>query len=146
RPGATIKKDRKVRVVLSLGAAEVTVPEVRGQSQRTAEIALQHEGLAVGHVTSVHDDRTLADVVIAQHPEAAAGAAGLTAVGGKPRVDLLVSRGRSEAVYVMPDLSRRTLSEVTTFAQRSGLRMGPVRRERSAGAPRGTVLRQYPEA
>ena len=146
RPGATIKKDRKVRVTVSLGAAALTIPDARGQSVRTARLTLQRQGLAVGHVSSVHDERTLSDVVIAQHPDPNGGAAGLQVVDGQARVDLLVSRGRPEPMYVMPDLSRRTLADVTTFAQRAGLRMGAVRRERTPGFPRGVVVRQYPMA
>jgi len=146
RAGSTTKKDRKVRVTVSLGPTAVSVPDVRGQSLRSSQIALQRESLGVGHVTSVHDAGTLSDVVMAQRPERDEGAAGLVVVGGKGKVDLLVSRGRPDTIYVMPDLSRRTLAEVTAFAQRAGLRLGAVRRERVAGVKRGTVARQYPEA
>lgn len=146
RAGALTKKERKVRVTVSLGPAEVSIPDVRGQSLRTAQLALQRQGLAVGKVTSVHEAATLADVVMGQHPDPDAGAAGLQVIGGKARVDLLVSRGRPDPIYVMPDLSGRTLTEVTVFAQRGGLRLGAVRRERMPGVERGTVIRQYPAA
>ena len=146
RAGATTKRNRKVRVLVSLGPAQVSIPEVRGQSLRSSQIALRRESLSVGHVTSVHDAKTLSDVVIAQRPSPEEGATGLTVVGGKGRVDLLVSQGRPDPIYVMPDLSRRSLSEVTSFAQRAGLRLGAVRREKIPGVKRGTVARQSPEA
>lgn len=146
RAGATTKRDRKVRVTVSLGVAEVSIPEVQGQSVRTAQIAIQGSGLGVGHVTSVHDTRTISDVVMAQHPDRATGTSGLQLVGGQARIDLLVSRGRPDPVYVMPDLSRHTLNEVKAFAQRAGLRLGAVRREPAPGARPGSVIRQSPEA
>src|SRR5262245_63772908 len=93
---------------------------------------------------------------MAQHPmppeqtEEGSGAEPITepvvASGGRPAMDLLVSRGRSEPIYVMPDLSRRRLSEVTEFAKKAGLRIGAVRRERSDDSPIGMVIKQYPEA
>ncbi|HZI94123.1 MAG TPA: PASTA domain-containing protein [Patescibacteria group bacterium] len=146
RAGATTKRDRKVRVTVSLGVAEVSIPEVQGQSVRTAQIAIQGSGLGVGHVTSVHDTRTISDVVMAQHPDRATGTSGLQLVGGQARIDLLVSRGRPDPVYVMPDLSRHTLNEVKAFAQRAGLRLGAVRREPAPGVRPGSVIRQSPEA
>lgn len=154
--GATIKKNRKVRVTISLGPLAVNIPDLRGQTLRSARIALQKEGLLVGYVTATHEDDVMSDVVMAQHPlppdpqtsgtdeEPFTEPVGVT--GGRPTMDLLVSRGRLEPIYVMPDLAHRRLSEVTAFAKRAGLRIGAVRREKSDENRSGTVIKQYPEA
>ncbi len=147
--GSTIKKNRKVRVIVSLGPLEVTIPDLRGESLRTAQIALQRERLSAGRTAYTHDDSAAPDVVLAQEPPPwRAGEEGGTGLewDEEGRVDLLVSRGPYEPVYVMPDLSRRRLDEVRAFAARAGLRVGAVRRERAPGTPRGTVVRQTPQA
>ncbi len=149
-PGVTIKKSRKVRVTISLGPLRVAIPDVREQTVRTAQIALQREGLATGHVCYSHEPAVAPDIVMAQEPPPSEPSSGVesasTASGFDGKVNLLVSRGQEEPVFVMPDLSFRRLEEVQAMVSRSGLRLGAVRRQRVAGAERGTVLRQYPQA
>ena len=150
--GTTIKPHRKVRISVSLGAIQVEVPDVRGQTLRTAQIALQREGLPIGHVTFAHVASVPADVVMAQDPlpEEVKPAEGETTGAARPawdgRIDLLVSRGPEERTFVMPDLSDRPIGQVRQFAERAGLRLGAVRIERVSGVPRGRVVRQYPRA
>lgn len=149
--GSTLKKSRKVRVVVSLGRLEVAIPDVTGQRFRTVQLELQRQGLAVGHVSSTREPGVPADTVLAQHPrptrEGATPGPVMAAPGdATPRIDLLVDRGEPDRVYVMPDLTRRRLEEVTSFVRRAGLRLGAIRRERIPDAPRGTVVRQYPQA
>jgi serine/threonine-protein kinase len=149
-PGVTIKKSRKVRVTISLGPLRVAIPDLTEQTVRTAQIALQREGLATGHVCYSHETDVAPDIVMAQEPPPSEPSSGVesASTGGSfdGKVNLLVSRGQEDQVFVMPDLSFRRLEEVQAMASRSGLRLGAVRRQRVAGAERGTVLRQYPQA
>jgi serine/threonine-protein kinase len=137
--GATIKKNRKVRVTVSLGPLEIAIPDLTGQTLRTAQLTLQRAGLSVGHITSMRTEAP-ADVVVAQHPLASGPG------GGSADVDLLVRRGSGEPIYVMPDLTGRRLDQISAFVKKAGLRLGAVRREKVPGAPRGAVIKQYPEA
>lgn len=149
--GTTIKPHRKVRLSVSLGAIQVEVPDVRGQTLRTAQIALQREGLPIGHVTFAHVGSVPGDTVMAQDPLPADvkpqddGKAPVR-TGWDGRVDLLVSRGPEERQFIMPDLADRPIGEVRQFAERAGLRLGAVRIERVPGVSRGRVVRQYPRA
>ena len=146
--GVTIKKNRKVRVSVSLGRLEVSIPDVRGQRLRTARLALERQGLRPGHVTRTIEPDVAEDMVMAQDPAPSADP-------NQPRpasarsdgaVDLLVSRGPEPPRVIMPDLTGRPASEVNDFARRARLRVGPVRREAAGGRPRGVVLRQTPRA
>jgi serine/threonine-protein kinase len=146
--GATIKKNRKLKVSVSLGPMDVTVPDVRGQSARSARLALEHEGLRVGHVTRTWEPGMPEDVVMAQDP-APSGAPGTPRVPSARSdgaVDLLVSRGPRPVRVIMPDLTGRRASEVSDFARRARLRMGPIRREAGSAGQRGVVLKQHPAA
>jgi len=149
-PRATLKKNRKVKVTLSLGPEVVTIPDLRGQTLRSAQLVLQREGLLVGHVTYTHDRAVPANTVMEQRPgpssEEEAPAAGEEEASSEGRVRLLVSRGPEEVEYVMPDLSGYRLEDVREFAGRAGLRIGAIRTEPHPRVVPGRVVRQYPQA
>ncbi len=139
-PGADIKMDRKVKVVLSLGNQVSTIPDLRGGAARKAQIALQQQGMTLGDQVYVYTRRAGENVVIAQDP--LPQSAGLR----EARVAILVSRGTPPRTWVMPDLAGRTPVEVTAFLGRAGLRIGPVRRDSEAARPRGTIVGHHPPA
>ncbi len=148
-PGETLKRNRKIRITLSLGPLEIPIPDVRGQTLRSAELALRRDGLDVGHVAYTHLGDAAPDVVVAQEPLPGAE----SSIGELPeevdaegRIALLVSRGVREDVFIMPDLTRRSLDDVEALAARTGLRIGAVRRQKTPGFERGRVVRQYPQA
>lgn len=150
--GTTIKTGRKVRVTVSLGPLTVAIPRLEGQTLRGAEIAVQRDGLSLGRIAYAHVEGAPAGLVLAQDPPPAqpdgqgSGEGEEAAGSGDGRLNLLVSRGPRETIYVMPDFTRRSLEDVRRAAERAGLRLGAIRRERVSGVPRGTVVRQYPQA
>ncbi len=131
RPGRTIRASR------SLGPARIIVPDVAGRSTGEARTLIEQEGLTLGSVTAVRwttqDDR-----VISQHP-----AAGARRQSGAP-VNLLVSRGGRDRVYVTPDLSGRRADDVAAFLEGAGLRPPILRSAPSREYPPGYVLAQTP--
>ncbi|MBI4160950.1 MAG: PASTA domain-containing protein [Acidobacteria bacterium] len=139
-PGSQIKEGRKIRVILSLGVRTMLVPDLRGSSARKAQITLQQEGLRVGDIAFLHSPGLEENQVIAQDP------ASDTPRQRDGRVNLLVSRGRREPRYVMPDLVGRRLAEVKAFLGLTGMPIGQIREEDPGTAPPGSVLRQFPPA
>jgi beta-lactam-binding protein with PASTA domain len=139
--GSSIKIDRKIKVVVSLGDKGGMVPDLRGSAARGAQISLQQQGLRVVDQAFAYSQKEPENLVIAQDP--LAGEAGLR----EGTVSLLVSRGRRPLVFVMPDVTGRPQQEVMRFLTRAGLRPGPPQRDPSPGeAPAGTVTAQRPEA
>ena len=139
-PGSTIKAERKVKVVLSLGEEGAEIPELRGSAARGAQIALQQQGYRMSGQVYAYSPKVDENLVIAQDPPA--GGAGVK----EGRVSLLVSRGKPPLVYVMPDLTGRTEAEARRFLERAGLRPGPARHQADAPGAPGTVVAQRPEA
>src|SRR6266850_2484093 len=137
--GSPIKKYRKVKVVTSLGPKVFKVPDVRGQSLRSARLALQSEGLKTAHLAYAFAPNVDSDVVLSQDPLPSGESLG---EGG---VSLLISKGPREASYVMPELIGRPAESVQPALRARGLRIGSVRRERLSGVEKGAVARQYPE-
>jgi beta-lactam-binding protein with PASTA domain len=118
-PGVTVRRQWAVRVTESLGAQQVAIPDVLGQSERTASINIRRLGLelgAVAHVAAPGEP----GVVIAQTP--APNAAGVD----RPRVSLLLSepqQAESPQAFVMPSLTGLTLAGAAARAYAAGLRI-----------------------
>jgi eukaryotic-like serine/threonine-protein kinase len=116
-PGVTVRREWTVRVTESLGAQQVAIPDLIGQSERTASINIRRLGLELGtvsHVAAPGDP----GVVIAQTPNP--NAAGVD----RPRVSLLLSEPEEAAspdAYVMPSLAGLTLSAAVRTATAAGL-------------------------
>jgi beta-lactam-binding protein with PASTA domain len=116
-PGATVRRQWIVRVTESLGAQQVAIPDLLGQSERTASINIRRLGLglgAVAHVASPGDP----GIVIAQTPPP--NAAGVD----RPRVSLLLSEpeeAESPEAFVMPSLTGLTLAGAAARATAAGL-------------------------
>jgi len=139
--GASIKRDRKVKVILSLGDKGGAIPDLRGSAARSAQIALQQQGLHLAGQVYAYSPKDSENLVIAQDP--LAGEFG----HAEGKVGLLVSRGRRPLVYVMPDLTGRPRDEVVRFLTRVGLRPGAVRSDPTdTGWSSDTVVAQRPEA
>jgi beta-lactam-binding protein with PASTA domain len=118
-PGVPVRRQWAVRVTESLGAQQVAIPDVLGQSERTASIKIRRLGLelgAVAHVAAPGEP----GVVIAQTP--APNSAGVD----RPRVSLLLSepaQAESPDAFVMPSLAGLTLASAAARAYAAGLRI-----------------------
>jgi beta-lactam-binding protein with PASTA domain len=139
-PGANIKLQRKIKVVVSLGDKVTSIPDLRGGAARKAQITLQQQGLRVAEQIYAYSRREHENLVIAQDPPP--GVAGMR--DGK--VALLISRGRRPRTYVMPHLIGQPEKRAMRILTRAGLRPAPVRRDPGLGGVPGSVVAQRPEA
>jgi eukaryotic-like serine/threonine-protein kinase len=116
-PGSTVRRQWVVRVTESLGTQQVAIPDLVGQSERTASINIRRLGLelgAVAHVASPGEP----GVVIAQTPMPNAGGV------DRPRVSLLLSEpeeAESPEAFLMPSLAGLTLAGAAARASAAGL-------------------------
>lgn len=137
--GASLKSHRSIRVWLSLGPRRVNVPELTGGSVRTARLALDQGQVPLARVVEV-DDPAEEGSVLLQHPPPG------DAEGAVEGVALLVSRGRTGADYLMPDLIGRPADAVLDRLASAGLKVADVRYRTYPGVAPGIVLRQIPSA
>ena len=135
--GSRTRPHRTIRVLLSQAAESLQVPGLVGSPVRKAQLTLEQMGLRVGDIAFVPSYDQPPDGVLAQRP--AAGA--LRQKGDK--VDLLVSRGAQERVYVMPALRGLEVEKATAILKDAGVRVGVSRRP-SGGTHPGLVLDQQP--
>jgi eukaryotic-like serine/threonine-protein kinase len=113
--GSAVRRDWAVRITESLGAQQVAIPNILGQSERTAAINVRHLGLDLGTVASIPAPG-LPGIVVAQTPTP--NAAGVD----RPLVSLLLSAPEdSPTAYVMPSLAGLTLASASARTAAIGL-------------------------
>jgi beta-lactam-binding protein with PASTA domain len=134
-PGTRVRRARSVRVWVSAGEATRTVPDLVGQTERTAQMRLQQDGLTLAAVAEIRSHGYPTEAVVAQEPA--------PQVAGD-RVALLVNRGERAATYVMPDLIGVDGERAAEFLRRRGFRVAVTGTQPYPGVPAGVVLRQTP--
>lgn len=157
-PGATVRRQWAVRVTVSLGPQQVTIPNLIGQTERPAAINLHRLNLDLG-VTAHIAAPGQPGIVLAQTPNPNASNI------DRPRVSLLLSgtddtdtpspTPTSQAI-VMPTLTGLTLTTAAARAANHGLHIvsaediltSPAATTAATPIPTniGTVLTQTPAA
>ena len=135
--GVRTRKERSIKVWLSAGARSTVIPALTGESERTAQIRLQQEGLALSTASEIRSSDYPPGTVVAQTP-----APKTTAL----QVSLLVNRGESGAAFVMPDLIGVNGDRAADLMREKGFRVAVVGDQPYPGVPAGIVLRQSPQA
>jgi serine/threonine-protein kinase len=136
-PGAATRRQRSVKVWVSSGPRAMIVPPLIGESERTAQLRMQQDGLELAALSEVRSAEYPSDAVIAQTPPAKSRA---------PRVALLVNRGERGATYVMPDLIGVNGDRSADLLRVRGFRVAVVGDHPYPGVPSGIILRQNPQA
>jgi serine/threonine-protein kinase len=134
--GSPVKPGRTVRVTVSLGQARVVVPDLRGMSERQAELALVNAQLVLGQSATVRSGST-GRAVRATRPPAG------TEAGVGDSVHVLVATGDATEEYLMPSLVGQTIEDVQALLEARGFRVGRIT-YRGASADPGIVLEHDP--
>jgi serine/threonine-protein kinase len=138
-PGTSIKENRTLRVIMSMGPRKTTVPDVQGQALRSARLRLESLGVPIRRV--IEAPSALAeDTVLVQVPEA-----GIVENLGEG-VLLVVARNGSMRDYVMPDLIGKSMGDISRAFETRGFVPPQIRYKSYPGLARGVILSQSPLA
>lgn len=135
--GAMVKKNRSIKVWVSLGERVAAVPALQGESERTAELRLQQDGFSVGDIAEIRSADYSADAVVAQEPPPE---------GHGKSVSLLINRPEEGPAYLMPDLIGTDGGRAAAGLRARGFRVAIVGEQPYPGLPAGVVIRQVPQA
>jgi serine/threonine-protein kinase len=135
--GAGARPQRTIRVWISSGPRTTRVPDLVRQTERTARIRLQQEGLEIESITEIESPDYPPDTVIAQEPPPGSNA---------PTVSLLVNRGQAAATYVMPDVIGMDGGDAEAVLRNHGFRVTIVGSQPYPGVPAGIIVHQQPAA
>ncbi len=138
---STVKRGRRVYLVLSGGVEKVSVPDLRGHSERESEFMLERVGLLVGQITTDSSSDFPANIVMSQSVPPN------TQVSAGSQVSLIVSSGEVMPGEVsVPDLVGKPLSEAQRLIFTSGLSLGKIAFRPNNRLVPNTVLEQYPRS
>ena len=112
-----LRGTRRVSVVVSLGEEFSSVPELFGESVRTAAGLLSRAGLRLGTTTHAHSEDVGEGLIAATDPPAESVLPRDAAVG------LLISNGGSEESFVMPELLGKEIGGVRRQLEAYGFRV-----------------------
>ncbi len=128
-----IELNKEIVITVSLGAAEISVPDVAGHSVEDADQILTDAGFKTTH--SYELSETIAkNNVIRTDPEAGSGAA------SGSTIKIIVSNGPKEVQ--VPDLRNLTEEAAVSTLESLKLAAGEVKREPSDTVPEGRVISQ----
>ena len=135
-PGTAVRGSRRVSVIVSLGEEYSSVPELFGESQRSAEQLLRSSGLRLGAIARAPSEEVGEGLVVDSDP----GAENVLPQGSP--VSLLISTGSGQESFVMPDLIGREFGGARRQLESLGFRvLAPP------GTPTiGTIVNQRPAA
>ena len=135
--GVMARRGRIVEVVVSLGEEKSTIPPLRGQDFREAQVTLGRLGLQPGSVARVYSEDVPADRALASDP-------GPDAPIPQDRpVHVLMSLGPEPLRYLAPNWVGSRVREVTAALERAGIRYSLSGRD---AALEGVVVSQNPPA
>jgi beta-lactam-binding protein with PASTA domain len=126
-PGEQVRRGWRVRVAESMGPQRVSIPDLSGDSQRSAEINIRRRGLELGTMAVADIPDAAPDQIVAQSPPA--NAVNVSA----PRVSVLIAATEDRKSYVMPDLRKRTEDEAVNAIVGAGLKVGSIASQSDVG-------------
>jgi len=139
QPGVKTRRERSVKVWISAGPRATLVPALLGESERTAQLRAQQEGLQLASTAEIRSADYTAGTIVAQNPPPQ------KAMPGGGRMTLLVNRGERGETYVMPDLIGVNGDRAADLLRARGFRVPVVGGHPYPGVPAAIVLRQRPQ-
>lgn len=137
--GTSVPARTAVALVVSLGPAQVTVPDVVGTLEAEARTAILAAKLTVGVVTSQFSGTVPSGRVISQAPPAS------STVNEGSAVSVVVSLGTAPQVAV-PNVVGQPQATAQSTLMAAGLQVGTVSSTRHPTVPAGQVISQEPVA
>ena len=119
-PGEQVRRGWHVRVAESMGPQRVTIPDLTGDSERSAEINIRRRGLELGTMAVADIPDATPDQIVAQSPPANATNVSL------PKISFLIAATEDRKSYVVPDLRGRTEDEAVNAIVGAGLKVGSI--------------------
>ncbi len=137
--GRTVKENRTILLTLSKGRHEVSVPDLRGASQRQAEISLQRLELLLGSKIEGAHTEIPKGVVIRTDPEAGKK----VRIGSK--INLIISSGNSSGKILLPNLKEMSLDKARAIIDSLGFKVGDIITIQVDNKLPNTVLEMIPK-
>jgi serine/threonine-protein kinase len=137
--GMIVREGKVIKVTISRGGEIIYVPDLVGQSIRSADIALRTSTLVMGEVTKKYSAVFDRDIILSQ--DISAG----TKVDKDSVVNLVVSDGKPpEGTVLMPNFINKSIQEVSEWSLQTGINLN-IKKEDASEFKSDVIVSQYPE-
>ena len=137
-PGKTVRKDREVLAVVSLGPELMTVPDLTGKSLRDVDIILAENKLTLGKVKEVDKAGVKTIQVVSQKPKAG------ERVRRSTPINVEINRGSTVAGVIVPDWRGKNVATAKALISKVGLKLGRISWSPSTSVQQGFIIQQNP--
>ena len=135
-----VKKGTIIKLVVSKGEEQVSVPNLSNMTIENAKIQLNKLGLEIGEITKENSDNFEVGKIMKQHPEAG------TSIGKDSKIDLVISLGKKEELVEMVDLIGADISQASNKLKSIGLNIGNIEKKFSNSYDTNQVIWQQYDA
>lgn len=139
-PGVSIKEKSFIKVFITSEIVEVIVPDLSGYSLREGEKILRENDLKKRFVSYIDADNIPVDFVIAQSLPPG------VRVPRNSEIDILVSKGKRNKSYIMPDIIGKKAEKVLYFFERKKLKISKITTVPYPGLESGIIIKQFPSS
>ncbi|MCA5587886.1 Stk1 family PASTA domain-containing Ser/Thr kinase [Finegoldia magna] len=135
-----VKKGTIIKLVVSKGEEQVSVPNLSNMTIENAKIQLNKLGLEIGEITKENSDNFEAGKIMQQHPDAG------TSINKDSKVDVVISLGKKEELVEMVDLIGTDISQASNKLKSIGLNIGNIEKKFSNAYDTNQVIWQQYDA
>ena len=135
-----VKKGTIIKLVVSKGEEQVSVPNLSNMTIENAKIQLNKLGLEIGEITKENSDNFEAGKIMQQHPDAG------TSISKDSKVDVVISLGKKEELVEMVDLIGADISQASNKLKSIGLNIGNIEKKFSNSYDTNQVIWQQYDA
>jgi len=136
--GMIVKEGKVVKVSISKGGEMVYVPNLVGQTVRSADISLKNAALVIGEVSKKYSIMVNKGILISQDVEPG------SAIGKYSVVNVVVSDGAPpEGIILMPSFLNKNIGEARAWAFQRGVNINIIA-DSDVSKP-NIIVKQFPE-
>lgn len=137
--GMNVKEGKIIRITISQGGEIVYVPDLEGQTIRSATISLRSLGLVLGELTKKSSAKYEEGIVLSQDPKAGA------TIEKDSSVNVLVSNGMpQDGTILMPDWCGKSAEQAKQWAIDENYEVNVISQRTTLANP-GEIYKQVPD-
>ena len=135
-PGEMIRQTRDVSITISKGTAEVSLPDLKGETLREVEVILDNNDLKIGEKEFLYHEEIPKNTIIEQKPKPG------EKIEVEDKIDLVISKGIKPNMVKMPNLVGINLVSAEEKIESIGLKIGNIKRKASSRFKEDQIISQ----
>lgn len=137
-PGVYIKRKSNIKIFITSELIEVIVPDLAGYTREESRKLIKESELKKRYVSYIHSGKVPQDFIVSQSLKPG------THVPINSNIDLLVSKGKRNSEYIMPDIIGKNAERILSYFEIIGLKIEKITRVSYPGLRPNIIIWQNP--